>query len=228
MTTPDFVDQVQALLRPVADPQRAGPMRAYMREQFPFLGLPTPVRRATLRPLLKAQTGADAAALLRHAAALWALPEREYQYVAVDLLARHWKRLGMDDIDALLALVQQKSWWDTVDGLAGVVGDIVHAASLVDTNAQGSMDVALHHPNLWVRRIAMLHQLGWRADVDEQRLFHYARVLAPEPNFFIRKAIGWALRDYAHHAPATVRDFLAQQRALLSPLSLREAGKHLS
>jgi 3-methyladenine DNA glycosylase AlkD len=89
------------------------------------------------------------------------------------------------------------------------------------------MDAALEHADFWLRRIAMLHQLGWRADTDVERLFGYARQLAPEAEFFIRKAIGWALRDYARHDPAAVGDFLARHAGVLSPLTRREAGKHL-
>ncbi|HEY9102779.1 DNA alkylation repair protein [Chitinimonas sp.] len=227
MTPSAFSQAVQALLLPHADPARAADMRAYMRDQFDFLGLPTPLRRSLALPLLKAQAKQPAEALLAQAQALWLLPAREYQYVAVDLLARHHKRLDMTQLEGLLALVQQRSWWDTVDALASVVGDVVHAASRTDVSAQLQMDAALRHPDLWVKRVAMLHQLGWRADVDERRLFDYALVLAPETDFFIRKAIGWALRDYARHAPDTVRAFLAQQGAVLAPLSVREAARHL-
>lgn len=89
------------------------------------------------------------------------------------------------------------------------------------------MDAALEHEFLWVRRIAMLHQLGWREHTDEARLFGYARSLASESDFFIRKAIGWALRDYARHAPEAVSGFLSASRDLISPLTVREASKHL-
>ena len=152
------------------------------------------------------------------------MPEREYQYVAIDLLAKYEKKLSTEHLPALLALVQQKSWWDSVDGLAGVVGDVVRREPEL---GQAQMDEALHHPNLWVRRVAMLHQLGWRAQVDAQRLFAYALHLAPEKDFFIRKAIGWALRDYARHDPQAVRGFLDAQGEKLSLLSVREAAKHL-
>lgn len=222
MTENPLVSAISAALAPLADAGRAAAMKAYMREQFDFLGIPTPVRRAAVSALLKPPLGGEA--LKQAAAALWALPQREFQYVAIDLLARQWKVLGIGDIAALLGLAQQHSWWDTVDGLAGVVGDIVRAGRVA---GQPVMDAALRHENLWVRRIAMLHQLGWRNETDAGRLFAYALHLAPEPDFFIRKAIGWALRDYARHAPDAVRDFLARSDGQLSPLSVREAAKHL-
>jgi 3-methyladenine DNA glycosylase AlkD len=89
------------------------------------------------------------------------------------------------------------------------------------------MDAALKHEDKWVRRIAMLHQLGWRGETDTTRLFEYALALAPETDFFIRKAIGWALRDYARHDPQVVSKFLALNRNSLSALTVREAAKHL-
>ena len=89
------------------------------------------------------------------------------------------------------------------------------------------MDAWLVHPHLWVRRVAMLHQLGWREQTDPERLLRYALALAPEKDFFIRKAIGWALRDHARTRPDAVRTFLLQHAERLSGLTRREAGKHL-
>jgi 3-methyladenine DNA glycosylase AlkD len=213
-------------LQSLADPQRAPAMQAYMRGQFSFFGIPTPVRRQAVAALLRPRQ--TASELLAHARALWAMPERECQYVAVDLLARQHRALGMGDLAAILDLVQNKSWWDSVDGLAGVIGDVVRAAQAADPSVQQAMDAAVRHDNLWVRRIALLHQLGWRGDTDRQRLFGYALAQAGEPDFFIRKAIGWALRDFARHDPQAVVDFLNGAGQGLSPLSRREAGKHLS
>lgn len=217
---------VRQTLLALADPERAVGMQAYMRGQFSFFGIPTPARRKAVTPLLRPSQSAGE--LLANADALWAMPERECQYVAVDLLARQVDRLGMGELKALLALAQQKSWWDSVDGLAGVVGDIVRVASRSDPAAQQVMDAALRHPNLWVRRVAMLHQLGWRNETDRERLYAYALRLADEPDFFIRKAIGWALRDFARHDPLNVSDYLNGPGKVLSPLSRREAAKHLA
>jgi len=219
--------QVQDALRPLANAQQAQAMGAYMLNQFAFLGIRAPLRRQALRglPRLKDWT---APALLALAEGLWDLPEREFHYVGVDLLAKYHRQLDMQSLPAVLALVQHKSWWDSVDGLAGVVGDIVLAARQQQPHAQRSMDACLRHTDLWVRRVAMLHQLGWKAQTDETRLLNYARSLGGEKEFFIRKAIGWALRDYAYTGPEVVRAFLAQHGAQLSGLTVREAGKHLA
>jgi 3-methyladenine DNA glycosylase AlkD len=89
------------------------------------------------------------------------------------------------------------------------------------------MDVALRDDNMWVRRIALLHQLGWRDKTDAHRLFNYCLALSYDKEFFIQKAIGWALRDYAGHAPDAVRIFTHKEKERLAPLSFREANKHL-
>jgi 3-methyladenine DNA glycosylase AlkD len=227
--TPEtFANAVRTALEPLADAERAVGMRAYMRDQFPFLGVSTPIRRQATRASLLNLSKVSGAELLAHVQALWALPEREYTYVGIDALARQVKHLGLEQIEGLLALAQQRSWWDSVDGLASVVGDVVRAARRANPDAQRCMDAALEHPVLWVRRIAMIHQLGWRTETDTLRLYHFARQLAPERDFFIRKAIGWALRDHARHDPEGVRRFLDQESTRLSALSVREAAKHLA
>ena len=229
MTTPTVATQfadIEAALRPLADAQQAVPMRAYMLHQFAFLGIRATPRREALRGLPKFTTW-TAHELLALADALWAAPEREFQYAAVDLLSKCHRQLGMDSVPHILELVQRKSWWDTVDALAGVVGDIVLRARATEPDAQRAMDDCLVHPHLWVRRIAMLHQLGWKTQTDQERLFRYALALSGETDFFIRKAIGWALRDYARIQPQAVHRFLAQHTHQFSGLTRREAGKHL-
>ncbi|NMG63597.1 DNA alkylation repair protein [Azoarcus indigens] len=221
------LEAVQQALKGEADSMRAAAMRAYMRGRFPFLGVPTPLRRTATAAFCRQPL--DAEVLLGMAEALWALPEREYQYVAVDLLGRQWKTLGPAHVEALLALASRGAWWDTVDSLAGVIGDLLRRARRRDgaEDVQRCMDCALQHEDPWRRRVAMIHQLGWRAETDSDRLFRYALALSGEPDFFIRKAIGWALRDYARHDPAAVLAFLQGEGGRLSPLSRREAGRHL-
>lgn len=224
----EFVRAVSKVLIPLGDPALRPWMQAYMRDQFDFLGVKTPVRRAAMAELIGAQKGAAAVDLIRTARLLWAVPQREFQFVAVDLLARHVKTLTPKQLPALLKLIQQKSWWDTVDSLAAtVIGRVVLNARTTDPNIQGVMDKALGSSNLWVRRVAILHQLGWRGQTDSLRLFAYALACGNEKEFFIRKAIGWALRDYARHAPTEVRAFVHANRDKLSGLTVREAAKHL-
>ena len=227
MTPKLFVSAVEHALIPLADEAKAQGMKAYLLNQFEFLGLAAPVRRAAVKEIgkVKLQSSAE---LLATAELLWQKPEREYRYTAVDLLRQHSAQLNVNDLPALQALLLQDAWWETVDGLSAVIAEVMHAAVQQKPNAAATMDVWLKHPSHWVRRSAMLHQLGWRLDTDTTRLFGYATQLADEKEFFIRKAIGWALRDYARWNPQAVTEFLVAHRARLSSLTLREAAKHLT
>ena len=213
-------------LEAAAEPGRAAPMQAYMRDQFVFLGVAAPQRRLAVKALLADLKGVGADALLDHAQRLWQQPQREYQHVALDMLALHRRQLGVEHLPALLGLARQRAWWDSVDGMAGIVGDVLRTELRRGGDGHAHMDGALRHADFWLRRIAMLHQLGWRTDTDAGWLFGAALALAPEDEFFIRKAIGWALRDYARHAPEAVTAFANAHRQQLSALTRREALKH--
>ena len=214
-------------LRGLANPRAAASMRAYLRDQFVFLGLPAPVRRAAVRDLILSHPG-EAQALIETAGALWDQPERELRYTAVDLLRHHHKALDASHLETLQAWMLRDAWWETVDSLTAVIGKIVLGDRKHGGDAQGLMDRWLEHSDFWVRRAAMLHQLGWRRDTDLDRLRRYALQLAPEREFFIRKAIGWALRDYARHDPTWVATFVRKHARVLSPLAQREACRHLA
>jgi 3-methyladenine DNA glycosylase AlkD len=211
---------IKSTLTPLADPERAQQMSSYMRGKFEYLGIATPVRRAAALPVIRAFEPADALGLLDASRSLWSMPEREYQYAGLDLLDCHEKLLTTKELPALLKLVEDKSWWDTVDSLAGIIGRIVRREKQA---GQRLMDRCVKARNLWVRRVAMLHQLGWRGETDTARLFGYAERLAPETDFFIRKAIGWALRDYAKHDRSAVENFIRKRKDQLSRLTCREA-----
>jgi 3-methyladenine DNA glycosylase AlkD len=227
MTPKQFVHAVEHALVPLADEAKAAGMKAYLLNQFEFLGLPAPVRRQAVKDMgkVKWQNSVD---LLAVAELLWQKHQREYRYTAVDLLRKHSALLSVNELPALQALLLRDPWWETVDGLSAVIADIMHAAVQQQPNAAVAMDVWLKHPSHWVRRSAMLHQLGWRLNTDTTRLFGYATQLADGKEFFIRKAIGWALRDYARWNPEAVTDFVVQHRHTLSGLTVREAAKHLT
>ena len=222
-----FVLAVQRALTPLVDQAKAEAMKAYLLNQFEFLGLPAPVRREAVKGIGKVQWQ-SVDDLLTDAELLWQKPQREYRYTAVDLLRKHSAMLSVNDLPALQALLLRDPWWETVDGLSAVIAEVMHAAAQQQPNVAAAMDVWLKHPSHWVRRSAMLHQLGWRLDTDTTRLFGYAQALADEKEFFIRKAIGWALRDYARWNPQAVTEFLVQHRTRLSGLTVREAAKHLN
>lgn len=217
------VTGLTAELEVAAEPERAPRMRAYMKGRFEFLGVPSPARRRAAAPFIASFKGEGEEVLLRAAATLWSMPQREYAYVAADLLRRYEQRLSPDALARLHALVVSDPWWDGVDSLAHVVGAVVRA----HPEAAGVMDTWARDDDMWVVRVAIIHQLGWKADAEPERIFGYCLEHAGHRDFFVRKAIGWALRDLARTYPDMVRSFVTAHSDALSPLSVREATKHL-
>lgn len=213
------------LLYPTAaDRGRAASAAAYMKHVAPFLGIPTPQRRALSRTVLDGTGRPDEVDCAAVALRCWQLPEREYQYFAADYLRRHVPRCSSRFLPVVRHLVSTVPWWDTVDVLsAHVAGPLVAA----DPELKTVMDEWIEDDNLWIARTALLHQLRYRDATDTERLFGYCLRRADHPDFFIRKAIGWCLREYAKTDPRAVRGFVDGARDQLSPLSVREAMKHL-
>ncbi len=216
----DCASRLQGAFSAAYDPVRARGMAKYMRDLFPFAGIPTPERTALQRQALAALPKPLASEVIAAATLLWELDEREYQYAACALLARHAKLLSPGDLPAVRRLVESKSWWDTVDTLASnVVGPMV--AGHPELSAE--MDLWISDENIWVARTAILHQLRYKSSTDRGRLFRYCELQAAHPDFFIRKAIGWALREYSKTDGDAVRGFVASHETALSPLSRKEA-----
>ncbi|MGO4109701.1 DNA alkylation repair protein [Paenibacillus sp. YAF4_2] len=206
-----------------ANPENARSMEAYMRNQFPFLGLKTPERKQLTREFWKEHGLPKGELLLQTVSELWQLPEREYQYTAMVLLDKHRKQAERSHIEVLERLVVTKSWWDTVDIIAGqLIG--FHLSKYPELLADYP-DRWIHSENMWLRRTAILYQLKYKGSTDTDRLFHYIDLQKEESEFFIRKAIGWALREYAKTEPDVVRRFVNETP--ISSLSVREALKHI-
>lgn len=218
------VADVRLRLRDVAVAADAAPMARYMRDRHPFLGVKTPARRAATRPMIRASTAWPVDEVLAVATGLRSEAERELHYVAGDLLARNASRLRPIDLATLRTFVVEDAWWDTVDALASpTIGRMV----LAHPSVAVAMDEWIDDDDLWLRRVALIHQLRFGTDTDADRLFRYCARRSGDPEFFVRKAIGWALRQFARTDPDAVRAFVAAHRDDLSPLSVREATKHL-
>jgi 3-methyladenine DNA glycosylase AlkD len=219
-----LLSRLDEQLRAAADPVRAVGMAAYMRDQFPFLGVPAPALRSLERSTLAGLPRPSPADLPAVALGAWERAEREYQYVACDYLRTHAAVADPGFLPVARTLITTKSWWDTVDPLATrLVGVLVRRhPALVARMDEWSSD-----ENMWLVRTAILFQLHYGEATDAERLFGYCARQAGHRDFFVRKAIGWALRHYARTDPEAVRAFIAKHRASLSPLSVREAAKHL-
>ncbi len=193
-------------------------MAKYMKGHFQFFGIPSPARRAIQRDVVGRWAPTEAE-LVTFADAAWSRPERELQYAACDLIDRNAKRMSTAFIDDLGRWITHRSWWDTVDALAHGVGAVVRSHPEVARR----MDEWIESEDFWLARAAILHQLRFKAETDAERLFRYCVRRAGDSEFFIRKAIGWALREYSKSDPAAVIAFVRDHDAELSPLSRREA-----
>ena len=197
-------------------------MSKYMQDKFRFLG----VRGATRTEIYK-KYFPDARKTKTidwdFVESCWNKEEREFQYVVVYYLKAMQKFLKREDISRLKYLIVTKSWWDTVDLLAKVVGSLV-------IRIEGYDQIMLEwskDSNIWLKRVAILYQLSLKEKVDKQVLERILVNNLGDSEFFINKAIGWALRDYSKFNPEWVREFIEKNKNGMANLSIREASKYL-
>ena len=215
------VEGLRKELKAVAIPNDAVAMKAYMKNKFEFLGVKTPARRKLAKVFFKQHT--DSVIDWNFINEAWNNPYRELQYVALDYLEIRKKLLTPSDLPRLKKLAQTKSWWDTVDFLDRLVGSII--ARFPETKAtilSWSCD-----EDIWLRRLAIDHQLLRKEETDTELLEKILVNNLGQTEFFINKAIGWALRDYSKTNPNWVKDFIERHRAEMAALSIREGSKYL-
>ena len=218
MSLADLLGELEA----AKDPEKAGPMEAYMRYQFPFLGIAGPERNALYR---KYFLRAKKTKMIDwdFVDTCWEKEPREYQYVAANYLKAMQSYLTKDDLPKLERLVVTKSWWDTVDILDRVVGSLVaNHPELEEVILKWSLS-----DNIWLRRVAIDHQLLRKEKTNVQLMEKILVNNLDQTEFFINKAIGWALRDYSKTNPEWVARFIEQNKKRMSELSIREASKYL-
>jgi 3-methyladenine DNA glycosylase AlkD len=209
------------VLRANADPARAVEMSAYMRDQFPFLGVSAADRKELCREFMK--TANKKSIDWPFVFECWQLPEREYQYLASDYLIKVKAGLTPTDIPNLGKLITTKSWWDTTDSLDFLVGDI----ALRYPEVKGTLLKWSTNDNIWLRRVAIDHQLAWKDKTDVALLEQIILNNLGQDEFFINKAIGWSLREYSKTDQNWVRNFIEKHRHEMKPLSVREGSKYL-
>ena len=218
-----YVKSIRALFTEHANPKQAGPMKRYMRDQFEYLGIKIPEMGQLLKQHIREHGLPPPADLDRILRDLWGLPQREFQYAANDLLEKFEKELPAEFIETLEYLLVTKSWWDSVDTIAtGTLG--VHFKRYPKVRKK-YLTKWRKSGNFWLRRSAILFQLGYKKDTDFDLLRDIIRENLGSKEFFINKAIGWALRQYTRVDPQGVRAFVAETP--LHPLSAREALKWL-
>jgi 3-methyladenine DNA glycosylase AlkD len=216
---------VAAQFRARADPERAGPMAAYMKTAMPFYGVTKPDRVPVYREMKKRFAPASRREYEAGVRALWRLGRREERYAAIEYARQGDDFVTVESLPLYERLVREGAWWDLVDDIAIRLAG--RALLKQRAKVRPVMRRWIDHEHLWVRRAALLCQIGHKQHTDQRQLFGHCLRRAAESEFFIRKAIGWALRDYSYTAPEAVRDFLAAHREQLSGLSLREGAKQL-
>ena len=217
------VDEVRAALRAGADPERARGMQAYLKTTEPCLGVRLPEVRRVVRAAAAAHPLATAADAGRAAGSLWReAAYREERHAAIALTGLPVARGALELLPLAEEMITTGAWWDLVDGVAGQVRELLLAHP---AEVRPVVRGWARSPDRWLRRSAVIAQLGARQRTDTALLAEVVEANAADPEFFVRKAIGWALRDLAKTDPDWVRRFLAEHE--LSPLSRREAAKHL-
>ncbi len=218
-----YISPLATLFQQHANPAQAAPMKKYMRDQFEYVGIKTPERRELQKQFYEEHGLPFVVELKPILLDLWNLPQREYQYFGVGLLGRLAESIPREFITTIEYMIVTKSWWDTVDSLAGeIVGVHFHRFPKVREKYIAKWRKS---DNFWLRRTCLLFQLGYKEATDFDLLCDLIRENLGSKEFFINKAIGWALRQYARTDPKAVKKFV--KATDLHPLSRREAMKHL-
>ncbi|MGN7199973.1 DNA alkylation repair protein [Arthrobacter sp. SAFR-044] len=221
----DLIASIRGALREIADPARAAEAQAYMKSALPSLGVRVPGVRRVVAQAARTYPPQSAAQLRATVLDLWRTSTfREEKYAAIDLTADRLVAADLDMIPAYEEIIRTGAWWDFADGVSGRICTLLqaHPGEMSRLLRQWSQD-----PDLWIRRAAITAQLRAKAATDTQLLGAVIEPNLADREFFIRKAIGWALREYAKTAPQWVEAFAARHRDAMSPLSRREALRRI-
>lgn len=202
-----------------ADPIAAEPMAKYLRNKFDSFGINSPLRKEISKPFLIKSNLPDSKDVAQIVNELWDQPQRELQYFAIELLKKYARTSTPDWINLYEQLIIKKSWWDSVDGLATwIVG--AHFKKFPEQISYYTFRWMVSE-NMWLKRTSLIFQLKYKDQTDFELLKAFIIPLSSSKEFFIQKAIGWALRQYSRTDPQAVENFVANQP--LSKLSYREA-----
>ena len=202
--------------------EQAQKMSKYMLNKFEYIGIKTPERRKIFKNFFKEYKNEEKIDW-EFVNKCWENKYREFQYIAADYLKNMKDKLTIDDIPKLKQLILKKSWWDTIDNLDMTIG----ALALKDSNVNKILLEWSLDENIWLRRIAIDHQLLRKEKTNTELLEKILKNNLGQAEFFINKAIGWALRDYSKTNPEWVKNFIEKNRENMAKLSIKEASKYL-
>ena len=199
----------------------AVPMAKYMKNIFPFLGIKTPKRKSLSKDFLNSRKD-DREVDWEFIDKCFSLPEREFQYLGISYMNRVKNLFTIDDMDRLKGLIKCKSWWDSIDSISPIIGHICLSYPQI---MEEVIDKWIFNDNIWVKRVSILFQLKYKEKTDTEFLTKAIVSNSQTSEFFINKAIGWALREYSKTDKVWVRDFINNNE--LSKLSVREGSKYI-
>ena len=202
--------------------EQAQKMSKYMLNKFEYIGIKTPERRKIFKNFFKEYKNEEKIDW-EFVNKCWENKHREFQYVAADYLKNMKDKLTIDDIPKFKQLILKKSWWDTIDNLDMTIG----ALALKDSNVNKILLEWSLDENIWLRRIAIDHQLLRKEKTNTELLEKILKNNLGQTEFFINKAIGWALRDYSKISPEWVKNFIEENKENMAKLSIKEASKYL-
>jgi len=216
---------VRGALAENANPEKAEGMQAYMKTEMPFYGVQKPGRTRILRHLKKEYRPDSREEYEKLILALWSLPHREEKYMAQAVATSFERFMVPPSLPLYRRMIVEGAWWDFVDEAATHM--VRHLIINHPAVTWAEVDKWIDSDDMWLRRSAIICQVGAKMHTDPVRLFSFCEARSHEKEFFIRKAIGWALREYAKTDPEAVAAFANDHREELSGLSFREATKHI-
>lgn len=213
----DYITALEVEFERNSNPGIAREQKAYMRNQFDFFGIKSPLRKELVKPFLLKEYLPEKQALNRIIQTLWLKPQREYQYFSQELACKYKNQLAKGDIKLFEFMVTHKSWWDTVDFIAVKLMGAYFKKFPEEIDRHVRKWLASE--NMWLQRSALLFQLNYKNELDTELLRNTVNALLGSKEFFINKAIGWVLRQYSKTNPAWVISFV--NKTTLHSLSKR-------
>lgn len=219
-----YVSNLYQYLKGLGDENIAEKQAKYMRYRFPFFGLMNTTRDLYWKEFQEVEGKLDKNKVVEFAKECIKFPEREMWYVASQVLKENKKKLKAEDLEFIKHMIVKSDWWDIVDLLAS---NCIGAVCINFPEKRNEVNSWIRSENYWLRRTAIIYQLGYGVKTDEEVLYKNILLTCHEKEFFIRKAIGWALRSYSKIQPESVRSFIDLNQDRLSNLSIKEGSKYL-
>lgn len=219
-----YVKELYTQMQLQADEKNAPAMAKYMKNHFAYLGIKSPLQKSICKEFIAERGVPSYDELQSVIKELWNLPEREMQYCGIELVHRNKKQWDDSILELAEYMIITKSWWDTTDSISsGIIGEY-----LIKKDKNEIRDYAeklMESNNMWLQRTSIIFQRKYKDKTDEELLFDMCLRMTESKEFFIRKGMGWALREYAYRQPEKVRNFVLAHP--FSPLTQREALKHI-